>query len=471
MKKYILMMTMMLCWPLMMSAQAVIEEDEEFEDEEVVVDEDEDDEDFDEEDELTVTDQEGNEEVIDFPEAMTYDLDSLMNLYMAKTYLDLDADCQTTAENPTFSREEYIERLRRMPTVMEMAYNDVVQQFIDRYSGRLRHSVSMMLGASNFYMPIFEEALEAYGVPLELRYLPIIESALNPKAVSRVGATGLWQFMLTTGRQYGLEVNSLVDERRDPTKASYAAARYLRDLYRVFGDWNLVIAAYNCGPGNVDKAIHRAQAARRDSAANVKDYWHIYPYLPRETRGYVPAFIAANYIMTYYSLHNICPLRTRLPQKTDTIVVNQDLHLAQVAGVLGTDIDMLRSLNPQYRRDIVPGHTKPSALKLPLSDVSRFIDNQDSIFAFNAAELLTKRSEVAINDDAPTFTSKRKTTTRRSTARRGRSTASRSRGVTVRRGDTLSAIARRNGTTVAKLRKLNGIRGNNIQAGKKIRVK
>ena len=472
MKKYILMMTMMLCWPLMMSAQAVIEEDEEFEDEEVVVDEDEDDEDFDEEDELTVTDQEGNEEVIDFPEAMTYDLDSLMNLYMAKTYLDQDADCQTTAENPTFSREEYIERLRRMPTVMEMAYNDVVQQFIDRYSGRLRHSVSMMLGASNFYMPIFEEALEAYGVPLELRYLPIIESALNPKAVSRVGATGLWQFMLTTGRQYGLEVNSLVDERRDPTKASYAAARYLRDLYRVFGDWNLVIAAYNCGPGNVDKAIHRAQAARRDSAANVKDYWHIYPYLPRETRGYVPAFIAANYIMTYYSLHNICPLRTRLPQKTDTIVVNQDLHLAQVAGVLGTDIDMLRSLNPQYRRDIVPGHTKPSALKLPLSDVSRFIDNQDSIFAYNAAELLTKRSEVAINDDAPTFTSKRKTTTRRGrTARRGRSTASRSRGVTVRRGDTLSAIARRNGTTVAKLRKLNGIRGNKIQAGKKIRVK
>ena len=481
MKKYILMMTMMLCWPLMMSAQVVVEEDEEFEDEEVVIDEDDADEDINEEDELTVTDFEGNEEVIDFPEAMTYDLDSLMNLYMAKTYLDLDADCQTTAENPTFSREEYIERLRRMPTVMEMAYNDVVQQFIDRYSGRLRHSVSMMLGASNFYMPIFEEALEAYNMPLELRYLPIIESALNPKAVSRVGATGLWQFMLATGRQYGLEVNSLVDERRDPTKASYAAARYLRDLYRVFGDWNLVIAAYNCGPGNVDKAIHRAQAARRDSTGNVKDYWHIYPYLPRETRGYVPAFIAANYIMTYYSLHNICPLRTRLPQKTDTIVVNKDLHLAQVAGVLGTDLDMLRSLNPQYRRDIVPGHTKPSALKLPLSDVSRFIDNQDSIFAYNAAELLTKRSEVAINDDAPTFTSKRKTTTRRgSTARRGRTsasrsrsraTASRNRGVTIRRGDTLSAIARRNGTTVAKLRKLNGIRGNNIQAGKKIRVK
>lgn len=467
-KKYILMMTMMLCWPLMMAAQVVVEDEEEFEDEETVVDDD-----IDEDDELTVTDQEGNEEVIDFPEAMTYDLDSLMNLYMAKTYLDADADCRTTDENPTFSREEYIERLRRLPTVMEMAYNDVVQQFIDRYSGRLRRSVSLMLGASNFYMPIFEEALEAYDMPLELKYLPIIESALNPKAVSRVGATGLWQFMLTTGKQYGLEVNTLVDERRDPTKASYAAARYLRDLYRIFGDWNLVIAAYNCGPGNVDKAIHRAQTASKDSAINVKDYWHIYPYLPKETRGYVPAFIAANYIMTYYSQHNICPLRTRLPQKTDTIVVNRDVHLAQVAGVLDIDLDMLRSLNPQYRRDIVPGLTKPSALKLPLTDVSRFIDNQDSIYAYNAATLLTKRSEVAINDDVPTFTSKRKTSARsRSKARRGRTKASRSRGsVTVRRGDTLSAIARRNGTTVAKLRKLNGIRGNNIKAGKKIRVK
>jgi membrane-bound lytic murein transglycosylase D len=444
MKKYILMMTMMLCWPLMMSAQAVIEEDEEFEDEEVVVDEDEDDEVIDEEDELTVTDQEGNEEVIDFPEAMTYDLDSLMNLYMAKTYLDLDADCQTTAENPTFSREEYIERLRRMPTVMEMAYNDVVQQFIDRYSGRLRHSVSMMLGASNFYMPIFEEALEAYGVPLELRYLPIIESALNPKAVSRVGATGLWQFMLTTGRQYGLEVNSLVDERRDPTKASYAAARYLRDLYRVFGDWNLVIAAYNCGPGNVDKAIHRAQAARRDSAANVKDYWHIYPYLPRETRGYVPAFIAANYIMTYYSLHNICPLRTRLPQKTDTIVVNQDLHLAQVAGVLGTDIDMLRSLNPQYRRDIVPGNTEPSPIRLPMTETGRFIDLADSVYNYKASELLTNRAEVEVRDDVPTYYHKSKRYARGKKARAGKRTkATKRRTKATRRSTTAKRKSRR----------------------------
>ena len=463
MKKYILMMTMMLCWPLMMSAQVVVEEDEEFEDEEVVIDEDDADEDIDEEDELTVTDFEGNEEVIDFPEAMTYDLDSLMNLYMAKTYLDLDADCQTTAENPTFSREEYIERLRRMPTVMEMAYNDVVQQFIDRYSGRLRHSVSMMLGASNFYMPIFEEALEAYNMPLELRYLPIIESALNPKAVSRVGATGLWQFMLTTARDYGLTVNNYVDERRDPVKSSYAAARYLSDLYKVFGDWSLVIAAYNCGPANINKAIHRANGE--------KDYWKIYPYLPRETRGYVPAFIAANYVMNYYCEHNICPMRSQLPEKTDTVVVSQNVHLAQIAAVLGCDVEQLRSLNPSYRRDMVPGLTAPSAIRMLPTDAVRFIDLQDSIFNYNADKYMTKRDEVEIND-VPTFVSKQAKAKRRTSRSARRRKAARGAGqVTVRKGDTLGAIAKRNGTTVARLRQLNGIRGNNIRAGKKIRVK
>ena len=265
-----------------------------------------DDDEIDEEDEIVVTDQEGNEEVIEFPEAMTYDLDSLMNLYMSQTYLSEDNDCNMRDVNPVFSKEDYIDRLSRMPTVMEMAYNDVVQKFIDRYSGRLRHSISYMLGASNFYMPIFEQALEMYQLPLELKYLPIIESALNPKAVSRVGASGPWQFMIGTGKQYGLQVNSLVDERRDPVKSSYAAARYLRDLYKIFGDWNLVIAAYNCGPENVNKAIRRANPTptRTQEEESVqpqplnKDYWHIYPYLPRETRGYVPAFIAANYIMT-----------------------------------------------------------------------------------------------------------------------------------------------------------------------------
>ena len=432
-KKYLLLIALLLALTANTYAQNVIEEEEDEEEEEVLP-----------EDEVTVTDQDGNEEVIDFPEAMTFDLDSLMNLYMSKTYLSVDGDCRTTSESPAYTKEDLMERLKRLPTVMEMPYNEVVQKFIDRYAGRLRHSVSYMLGACNFYMPIFEEALEAYGLPLELKYLPIIESALNPKAVSRVGATGLWQFMLVTGKQYGLEVNSLVDERRDPVKASYAAAHYLSDLYKIFGDWSLVIASYNCGPGNINKAIHRA--------GGVKDYWHIYPYLPRETRGYVPAFIAANYIMTYYSDHNICALRTQLPTQTDTVVVNRNVHLSQIAEVLGIDINVLRTLNPEYRRDIVPGTTKPSAIKMAMADVTRFIDSQDSIYNYNASELLSKRDEVYVNDDIPTFVSKKKvkkgrrtkaTRSKKATARKSRTTARKSRSTARKKTTTRSKRRRR----------------------------
>ena len=366
------------------------------------------DDDTDDEDEIIVTDNKGNEEVIEFPEAMTYDLDSLLNLYMSKTYLE-EEDCNMRDVNPVYSKEDYIARLLRLPNVMEMVYNDVVQKFIDRYSGRLRQSISYMLGASNFYIPIFEEALEAYQLPLELKYLPIIESALNPNAISRAGAGGLWQFMIGTGKQYGLQVNSLVDERRDPVKSSYAAARYLGDLYKIFGDWNLVIAAYNCGPENINKAIRRSNGE--------KDYWQIYPYLPKETRGYVPAFIAANYIMTYYSLHNICPMSTRLPAKTDTVMVNKNVHLQQVAEVVGINIDLLRSLNPMYRRDIIPGATEPYALRLPLTEVGKFIDLQDSVYTYKVDELLNKRSEVEIKDDVPTYYKKSKRSYKRRSAR------------------------------------------------------
>ena len=389
------------------------------------------------EDEITVIDQEGNEEVIEFPEAMTYDLDSLLNLYMSKTYLDEPSDCNMRDVNPIYSKEDYVDRLSRMPTIMEMAHNDVVQKFIDRYSGRLRHSISYMLGASNFYMPIFEQALETYQMPLELKYLPIIESALNPKAVSRVGATGLWQFMLATGRQYGLQVNSLVDERRDPIKSSYAAARYLKDLYRIFGDWNLVIAAYNCGPENINKAIRRSNGE--------KDYWQIYPYLPKETRGYVPAFIAANYIMTYYSQHNICPMTTRLPAKTDTIMVNKNVHLEQIAAVLGINIDLLRSLNPMYRRDIVPGLSEPMPVRLPITEVGRFIDLQDSIFNHRSDELLNRRVEVEVKDDVPTYYHKSKRYSKRRSARysKRKSSSIKRRSTTKRRSTSKSRKRRR----------------------------
>ena len=444
--KWLMLFCLLVFLPLGMSAQ--------------VIDEDDDDDEPDEEDEITVVDQSGNEEVIEFPEAMTYDLDSLLNVYMAKTYLDEPSDCNMKDVNPEYSKEEYVDRLYRMPCVMEMAYNDVVQKFIDRYSGRLRRSISYMLGASNFYMPIFEEALEMYQLPLELKYLPIIESALNPKAVSRVGAAGLWQFMPGTGKQYGLKLNSLVDERRDPVLSSQAAARYLRDLYKIFGDWNLVIAAYNCGPENINKAIRRANNVTSlkgpdgEPVSVIKDYWHIYPYLPRETRGYVPAFIAANYIMTYYSLHNICPMTTRLPAKSDTVMVSRNVHLEQVAEVVGLNIDLLRSLNPMYRRDVVPGATEPSPLRLPIADVSRFLDLEDSVYNYRASELLSRRAEVEVRDDVPTYYHKSTRYTRGKKARagrkaratRGRAKAAKSRAKVTRK----KATTRKRTTTVKR---------------------
>ena len=396
--------------------------------------------------EITVTDDDGKEEVIDVPEAMNYEVDSLLNLYYSKTYLQPDNDCNYRDENKTYPKEVYIDRLSRLPNVMEMPYNDIVQQFIDRYTGRLRHSVSYMLGASNFYTPIFEEALEANGLPLELKYLPVIESALNPMATSHAGAAGLWQFMVATGKQYGLEVNSLVDERRDPVKSSFAAARYLKDLYNIFGDWSLVIAAYNCG------------------------YWKIYPYLPRETRGYVPAFIAANYVMNYYCEHNICPMRTQLPAKTDTIVVSRDVHLKQIAEVCGIELDdELRTLNPQYRRDIVNGSSKPSIIRMPTTATNTFIANEDSIYKYNSDAFFTRRSLVEVDNSTSSSSVRKSSTKRRSSSSRRR--RSRVKRVTIRQGDTLSEIAERNHTTVKKLRQLNGIRGNNIRAGKKIRVR
>ncbi len=390
-------------------------------------------------------------EAVEFPESMGFELDSLMNLYMAKTYLDNDENCKSTDSNPTFDKEVYVDRLSRIPSVIEMPYNEVVRKFIDRYSGQLRHSVSYMLGASNFYMPIFEEALEAYGLPLELRYLPVIESALNPNAVSHAGATGLWQFMLATGKNYGLTVSSLVDERRDPVKSSYAAAHYLSDLYKVYGDWTLAIAAYNCGPEQVNKAIHRSNGKR--------DYWELYPWLPKETRGYVPAFIAANYIMTYYCDHGICPMTTRLPDKTDTLMLSRDVHLEQVSAVCSIDIEQLRALNPAYRNDMVPGSSTLACLRLPLTHVGRFIDNEDSVYNYRADELLHKRTEVAVKTTTPATTGK------------SQSASSGAKYITIRSGMTLGSIAKTYGTTVSKLKKLNGLKSSAIRAGRKLRVR
>lgn len=446
-----------------MNEPNIKEEDEEEEDteknaEDNVIDSD--------DEEIIINSKDGKEEIFEVPEGMIIDVEKMMSDFNNKQYLTVDTACDMRDINPVFEQEVYIDRLKRMPTAMEMPWNEVVQRFIDRYSGRLRKSVSFMLGASNFYMPIFEQALEVYGLPLELKYLPVIESALNPNAVSRVGATGLWQFMAATGKRYGLKLNSMIDERRDPLKASYAAAHYLSDLYGIFEDWNLVIAAYNAGPANIQKAIQRA--------GGVKDYWQIYPYLPTETRGYVPAFIAANYIMHYYCEHNICPMLTTLPAQTDTIMLYQNVHFEQVANVLGISIEELRSLNPQYRRDVVTGYTEPTDLRLPVEYISKYIANEDSILAYNVDQLM-KRDMVEVNDNAPAYRSTRKsstsykskksTRTKRSKRGRGGST------ISIRNGDTLEKIAKRHGTTVAKLKRLNKISGSNIRAGKKLKVR
>ena len=383
------------------------------------------------------------EDSIDLPRSMTYPLDSLLGDWHARTYIDPARDCSTSPDNPQFSDSVYIDRLSRMPVVMEMPYNEVVRKFIDQYTGKLREQVAFMLAACNFYMPIFEEALDAYGLPLELKYLPIIESGLRPTATSRAGAAGLWQFMLRTGKLYGLETNSLVDDRRDPVKATWAAARYLRDMYDIYHDWNLVIAAYNCGPGNVNKAIRRA--------GGKTDYWAIYRYLPRETRGYVPAFIAANYVMNYYCKHNICPMQTDIPAVTDTVQVARRYHLQQVADLCGIGLDELKSLNPQYRRSIIPGDTKPQALRLPQEAVSRFIDLQDTIYAHRRDELFKGRRTVAVST-------------------RAKAGSGELEYYRIRQGDTLGGIARRYGVTVRQLREWNGLRGNNIRAGRRLKI-
>lgn len=388
----------------------------------------------------------GADEQIGLPEGMLLSVDSLMMQWNARQYLFPETSTDDPVYLSSLTPEDYAERLSRIPAVMELPYNNVVQEFIQRYTGSNRRTISFCLAAGNFYIPLFEEALEAHGLPLELKYLPVIESALNPKAKSRAGAVGLWQFMLATGKRYDLEVNSLVDERQDPVKSTWAAARYLKDLYDIYKDWNLVIAAYNCGPGNVNKAIHRAKGET--------DYWKIYPYLPTETRGYVPAFIAANYAMYYYCHHQIEPLRTAFPEVTDTVMIMKSLHFDQIAELCDVDKDEIRALNPQFRKDIIPGNVKPYALRLPQEKLLTFIDLGDSVYNHRSTELFKRRSTVAVDESAV------------KAAKKGKAVY-----VKVKKGDNLGSIAKRNHTTVAKIKRLNGMKNNNIRAGQRLRVK
>jgi membrane-bound lytic murein transglycosylase D len=410
------------------------------------------------------------EEKIDIPKSMTYPLDSLLNDWQVKNFIDQQKECSTSPLNPVFADSVYINRLQRIPAVMELPYNEIVRKFIDLYTGHMRNQVSFMLSASNFYIPIFEEALDAYDLPMELKYLPVIESSFNPSAVSRVGAAGLWQFMIYTGKQYGLEINSLVDERRDPIKSTWAAARYLKDLYNIYHDWNLVIAAYNCGPNNINKAIRRCNGKA--------DYWAIYNYLPRETRGYVPAFIAANYVMTYYCNHNICPMETNIPISTDTIQINRNLHFDQISAMLNISKKEIKSLNPQYKRDIIPGESHTYALRLPQSGISHFIDHEDSIYTYHVEELLPNRRIVeAENVSVPTYSRSSSSSSysrhsRRNSYKKRHSSRKHNKGKshTIKNGETLSDIAKHYHVTVKQLKRSNHIKGNTIRAGKKIKI-
>ena len=294
--------------------------------------------------------------------------------YNSGTQTGFENTLSTNAIKPENGMEVIDRKIRNLSNVMTMTCNEEVKKYIDRYTKAGRQSTCYLLGRAQYYNPIFEEALRFYGLPLELKYLPVIESGLNPNATSRVGAAGLWQFMAKTGKQYDLQIDSYIDERRDPEKSSYAAARMLSDLYKRFGDWTLALAAYNCGPGRVSSAITKAGGGA--------DFWAVYQHLPKETRGYVPAFIAANYVMNYYADYNITPLSTGLPNCCDTIVIEKDVTLAKIANVLGMNVDDLKVLNPQYRQGLIKAYATNGVakLRLPSEMIEKFKDFKDQIY-------------------------------------------------------------------------------------------
>ena len=387
-----------------------------------------------------------------FPESFDADVHKMMTNWYLQNYAVLDADVENKSYGEV-SEETYIRRLAAIPSVIEMPYNQLVRKHIERYVYRSRTLVEEMLGMSLYYMPIFEQALEKEGLPLELKYLPIVESALDPNAVSRVGAAGLWQFMIGTGKGLGLEVNSLVDERRDPYKSSAMAAKYLKNLYQIYNDWSLAIAAYNCGPGNVNKALHRN--------GGTGDFWDIYEYLPRETRGYVPAFIAANYAMTYYKQHNISPSLARKPLITDTVSVNRRIHFGQIANVLNIPIEEIRTFNPQYRADVIPGDNHPYTLVLPSQQVYSFIMSQDSIDNYRD-DLYAHRSIVEPGGQVSTI----EEYVNGQTANNSPRTYTHKVG----RGETLSTIAAKYGMTTDELMSLNNMSSERVRRGDNLKV-
>jgi membrane-bound lytic murein transglycosylase D len=370
---------------------------------------------------------------------------------------EFDDEAQEIAafEPIVLSEDEYKQRLAKLPQVINLPYNNIVRNFILLYTGRkIKDKAEEILGLSEYYFPLFEQILDQYGLPLEFKYLSVIESALKPHAVSRAGATGLWQFMYGTAKQYGVVMTTTVDERRDPFVATHAAARHLKDLYDEFHDWTLVIAAYNCGSANVRKAMRRSGKS---------DFWGIYNHLPRETRGYVPAFIGASYMVNYYKEHNLTPKKIdfRPYYQYDTVRINRWVHFDQIAALTGISVNTLRTLNPQYRRDIIPGNEKPYTLKIPSAYLTRYIDSEEQIPLYQsntynpvlmAAPAASAYSYYASTPYSPPPAG----------AKRIRHT--------IHKGETLAAIAALYNVRVSDLRAWNRIRGNRIYAGKTINV-
>lgn len=378
-----------------------------------------------------------------------------------RQFIHIDPNCVRILEPEPVPDSVYIMRLRALPTIIEMPFNQPVKKALDFYLMRRRALVERMVSVGfNYYFPIFENALQKYELPSELKYLACIESALRQNAYSPARAAGLWQFIPATGIMQGLEVNSYIDERYDLYKSTDAACKFLKKLYNKFDDWHLAIAAYNCGPGNIDKAIARSGGHRT--------FWEIYNYLPQETRAYVPFFIAATYVMTYHCEHGLCGSVTDIPVECDTVMVNRMVHFEQIAHCLNLPMEVVESLNPQYIRDIVPGSPeKPHSITLPANKSISFLEHQDSIFAYKAETLLPRNGRIT-----EVSTRGRHNEYVRQGGNRGSSTSTASSGriYTVRKGESLGSIARKHHTTSAKIKKLNKLRSDRIHPGQKLRL-
>lgn len=336
----------------------------------------------------------------------------------------------------------YMRRLSALPFQFSMTYNPTVRRYIEVYTVKIKDKIQIIMGLSDFYFPIFDQVLEEYHLPNELKYIPIIESALNPRAVSRANAVGLWQFMKPTGKATGLTINNYVDERRALTESTRAAAIHLRNLYHTYKDWQLVLAAYNCGSGNVNKAIRRSGGKHT--------FWEIYRFLPRETRGYVPEFIAAAYAFNYCKEHNISHIAASFPSKLDTVVISKNLHLEQVSNVLSIAIDTLRLLNPQYLKDIIPANDKkPYVLIIPWEQKLKFTERRDSIYSFQRLLYLHDFETNKSIDEVDTQQTIHK----------------------VKSGESLSVIAQKYHVTPANLKKWNRLKSNLIRPGQKLIVR